>query len=366
MKRALKLAARGKFTTSPNPVVGCVIVRNGMIIGEGYHHKAGEPHAEIMAMRSAGASVAGATCYVTLEPCSHYGRTPPCAKALVKAGVKRVVIACGDPNPQVAGRGVKILKDAGIEVDVGLYENKALKLNRAFFKSIVKNIPYVTVKIGMSLDGKIALSDGRSKWITSDKSRKAVQKMRAESDAIITGAGTVLADNPMLNVRYDELPEKVFAKYDINRDKQPLRVVLDSHLRINPDNFAMFSQGKILLVRPSLNHKMEAEKLNEHVEIFYAPCEASGRICLSAVLSELSKRQCRKVLVEAGPTLVDAFLKENLADELAVFVAPKILGANAKSAFACDEVSSLDCLKPYKIKTLKKCGTDFFVRALLA
>ena len=256
MKRALKLAARGKFTTSPNPAVGCVIVRNGMIIGEGYHHKAGEPHAEIMAMRSAGASVAGATCYVTLEPCSHYGRTPPCAKALVKAGVKRVVIACGDPNPQVAGRGVKILKDAGIEVDVGLYENKALKLNRAFFKSIVKNIPYVTVKIGMSLDGKIALSDGRSKWITSDKSRKAVQKMRAESDAIITGAGTVLADNPMLNVRYDELPEKVFAKYDINRDKQPLRVVLDSHLRINPDNFAMFSQGKILLVRPSLNHKM--------------------------------------------------------------------------------------------------------------
>ena len=343
MKRALKLAARGKFTTSPNPAVGCVIVRNGMIIGEGYHHKAGEPHAEIMAMRSAGSSVAGSPCYVTLEPCSHYGRTPPCAKALVKAGVKRVVIACGDPNPQVAGRGVKILKDAGIEVDVGLYENKALKLNRAFFKSIVKNIPYVTVKIGMSLDAKIALSDGRSKWITSEKSRQTVQKMRAASDAIITGSGTVIADNPLLNVRYDELSAKVF-----------------------DDDYVMFSQGKVLLVRPSLDSKNISEQINEHLEIFYAPCDFAGRICISAVLSELSKRQCRKVLVEAGPTLVASFLQERLADELALFVAPKVLGGNAKTAFACDEVSSLDCLKPYKILTIKRSGKDFFVRALLA
>lgn len=366
MKRALKLAARGKFTTSPNPAVGCVIVRNGMIIGEGYHHKAGEPHAEIMAMRSAGSSVAGATCYVTLEPCSHYGRTPPCAKALVKAGVKRVAIACGDPNPQVAGRGVKILKDAGIEVDVGLYENKALKLNRAFFKSIVKNIPYVTVKIGMSLDAKIALSDGRSKWITSEKSRQTVQKMRAASDAIITGSGTVIADNPLLNVRYDELSAKVFEKYDINKEKQPLRVVLDSRQRINPDDYVMFSQGKVLLVRPSLDSKNISEQINEHLEIFYAPCDFAGRICISTVLSELSKRQCRKVLVEAGPTLVASFLQERLADELALFVAPKVLGVNAKTAFACDEVSSLDCLKPYKILTIKRSGKDFFVRALLA
>ena len=366
MKRALKLAARGRFTTSPNPAVGCVIVRNGMIIGEGYHHKAGEPHAEIMAMRSAGSSVAGATCYVTLEPCSHYGRTPPCAKALVKAGVKRVVIACGDPNPQVAGRGVKILRDAGIIVDVGLYENKALKLNRAFFKSIVKNVPYVTVKIGMSLDGKIALSDGRSKWITSAKSRQGVQKMRAESDAIITGSGTVIADNPMLNVRYDELSEKVYDKYDINKEKQPLRVVLDSRGRINPDEYAMFLQGKVLLVRSSLNGASSLEQINEHLEIFYAPCDSTGRICLSAVLSELSQRQCRKVLVEAGPSVVASFLREKLADELAVFIAPKVLGAEAKNAFACEEVSSLDCLKPYKILTLKKSGKDFFVRALLA
>lgn len=366
MKRALKLAARGRFTTSPNPAVGCVIVRNGMIIGEGYHHKAGQPHAEVMAMRSAGASVAGATCYVTLEPCSHYGRTPPCAKALVKAGVKRVVIACGDPNPKVAGRGIKILRDAGIEVDTGLYEKKALKLNRAFLKAIVQDVPYVVVKVGMSLDGKIALSDGRSKWITSAQSRSIVQKMRAEADAIITGSGTVIADNPMLNVRYNELPPKVFEKYDINEDKQPLRVVLDSSMRIEPDKYAMFSQGKVLLVRPALNNRLESEMLNEHVEIFFAPCDEKGRICLNAVLSELSKRQCRKVLVEAGPALVASFLQEHLADELAVFIAPKILGTAAKSAFVCDEVSSLTELKPYKIQSIKKCGTDFFVRALLA
>ena len=186
----------------------------------------------------------------------------------------------------------------------------------------------------MSLDAKIALSDGRSKWITSEKSRQTVQKMRAASDAIITGSGTVIADNPLLNVRYDELSAKVFEKYDINKEKQPLRVVLDSRQRINPDDYVMFSQGKVLLVRPSLGSKNISEQINEHLEIFYAPCDFAGKICISAVLSE--------------------------------FVAPKVLGVNAKTAFACDEVSSLDCLKPYKILTIKRSGKDFFVRALLA
>ena len=365
MQRALELAQRGLFTTSPNPCVGCVITRGDMIIGEGYHHKAGEPHAEIMALRSAGACVTGATCYVTLEPCSHYGRTPPCAKALVKAGVSRVVIACTDPNPQVAGRGIKILKEAGIEVDVGLLEEEALYLNRAFFKSIVKKIPYCIVKIGMSVDGKIALSDGRSKWITSEKSRKEVQKLRAQSDAILTGSGTVLADDPLLNVRYDELSIKLFDKYDINKDKQPLRVVVDTRQRINPDKFALFKEGSVLLVHGALDNNFGLKRLNDHVELLTVPCDPMGRISLALVLAELDRRQIRKVLVEAGPKLVASMLQEGFVDELDLFIAPKVLGKTAQSAFILDEISDLNKVKPYKLQSLKRKGDDLFIRYLL-
>ena len=231
MKLALKQARRGVYTTSPNPAVGCVIVRDGKVLGKGYHHQAGQPHAEIMAMRDAeerGNTICGATVYVTLEPCSHYGRTPPCAKALCEAHVKRVVIAMGDPNPKVSGRGIAMLEEAGIEVKVGVCEKQAQELNRAFLYSITHKRPWVFVKYGMSLDSKLALSSGESQWITGIDARADVQRLRLWSDVIITSHATVKSDNPRMNVRVRELPEDVRKKLDLDLIRQPRRVVIDS------------------------------------------------------------------------------------------------------------------------------------------
>lgn len=231
MQLALKEAKRGRYTTSPNPAVGCVIVRDGHILGQGFHHCAGQPHAEVMALRAANYEVAGATVYVTLEPCSHYGRTPPCAKALCEAQVKRVVIGSTDPNPKVSGRGIKMLEDAGIKVSIctGKIHEKCLKLNRAFFKSIQTGRPYTFLKFGLSMDGKIALSDGASKWITNAASRADVQRLRLWADAIITSRSTVLSDNPRMTVRVEELPGEVLEGLDTTLIRQPLKVIIDSH-----------------------------------------------------------------------------------------------------------------------------------------
>lgn len=229
MHIALKAAAYGRYTTSPNPAVGCVIVRDDKILSVGFHNRAGEPHAEIMALRSAKESVEGATCYVTLEPCSHYGRTPPCAKALCEAKVKRVVVAMADPNPKVSGRGIKMLRDAGIKVKVGVLAEEAYKLNRAFFKAMKTQRPFTLVKYGMSLDSKLALSSGESQWITNAKSRSDVQRLRLWSDAIITSRETVMLDNPRLNVRVSELPMSVKRNLGSRDIKQPVRVIIDSH-----------------------------------------------------------------------------------------------------------------------------------------
>lgn len=229
MKMALKQAYKGQYTTSPNPAVGCVFVRNGKVIGKGYHHKAGQPHAEIMAMHDAHDDVAGATAYVTLEPCSHYGRTPPCAKALCDADVARVVIASVDPNPKVAGRGIAMLQEAGVEVKVGVCKREADELNRAFFKSIQAKRPYTLVKFGTTLDGKVALSNGDSKWITGKEARSDVQRLRLWSDAIITSHTTVKADNPQMSVRLNELPPKIADKLDLDLFSQPIKVIIDSH-----------------------------------------------------------------------------------------------------------------------------------------
>ena len=231
MKLALKQARRGFYTTSPNPAVGCVIVRDGKVLGKGYHHQAGQPHAEIMAMRDAeerGNTICGATVYVTLEPCSHYGRTPPCAKALCEALVKRVVIAMGDPNPKVSGRGIAMLEEAGIEVKVGVCEKQAQELNRAFLYSITHKRPWVFVKYGMSLDSKLALSSGESQWITGIDARADVQRLRLWSDVIITSHATVKSDNPRMTVRVRELPDEVRKKLDLDLIRQPRRVVIDS------------------------------------------------------------------------------------------------------------------------------------------
>lgn len=382
MKRALSLAKHGRYTASPNPAVGCVIVKNNTIIGEGYHKKAGLGHAEVNALKSADYKVEGATCYVTLEPCSHYGLTPPCAKALVENKVSRVVIAMLDPNPQVSGRGVKILEDAGIKVETGLLSDKAYNLNRAFFKSISSTMPYVVGKVGMSLDAKTALHTGESKWITNAKSRAYVQKLRAHADAIITGSNTVIMDNPSLNVRFDELHKKVFFKIDKEYFTQPLKVILDTSAKLNYKDYKIFHEGKVLHVISQLFMQKD-EALNEvlvptddgtitlhtktidsHISVLYVP-DDNGHTSLKCTLHYLNSIKIREVLVEAGANLTTAFLEQDLFDELCVFTASKILGDIAKSAFLSKEIKDINSFIAYNIKSLKKFDNDIFVRYLI-
>lgn len=360
MARALALAKKGRYTTSPNPCVGCVIVKDNKIIAEGYHHKCGQAHAEVDAVNHAISDVSGACVYVTLEPCSHYGRTPPCALMLVEKKVAKVVIAIEDPNPLVQGRGIQILKDHGIEVSVGLYRNKAYALNRAFFKSIVQKIPYVTVKLGMSLDSKIALYNGYSKWITNEESRCYVQKIRARVDAIITGKKTVLADNPSLNVRYHELPFKVKDNLDAQALKQPLKVILDSKAYFidKLDKFNIFNKGINILAICS--DKDNYSQLNEHVYLLEQ--KATDYIDINKLLKFLDTQNVRHVLVESGATLAKSFLDSNNCDELCCFIAPKILGQNAKQAFLTRDLENLAIAPAFKLTKLKQLGDDIYIK----
>lgn len=355
MTRALELASYGLYTTYPNPAVGCVFVRDGKIIGEGYHHRAGEPHAEIMALNAAG-DVRGATAYVSLEPCSHYGRTPPCALRLCQEHVARVVVASGDPNPKVSGRGIAMLREAGIDVTEHVLEEQACYLNRAFFKGITKKQPYVTLKVGMSLDGKTALSDGRSKWITSAEARLQVQDIRAKCDVIVTGSGTVQADDPRLNVRYGELPERVRDFLPEDKLRQPLKVVMDTRGRLDVEKYQIFSEGRVLWCTAGAEAFTE-EILNEHVTRLYLPVAPEGHLDFGALLEYLGAREYRRVMVEAGAGLT-ATVVSSYADELYVFMSPKILGATARGAFAIDEVHDLDEADRYMLHSVRTCGSD--------
>ena len=312
MQHALDLAARGQYTTRPNPAVGCVIVKDGVCVGEGFHPKAGEPHAEVFALRQAGEQARGATAYVTLEPCAHFGRTPPCANALVQAGVARVVMAILDTNPQVSGKGRSILEAAGIATSVGVCEAQARALNAGFLQVMAGGRPYVRLKVGASLDGRTAMASGESKWITSPAARADVQHVRAISGAIITGIDTVLADDPLLNVRStpDGTPLELIP--------QPLRVVLDRQGRM-PATAQMLQQPEsVLLVGASQVDGVETWPATD----------------LASLLIRLrDEKNIRDVLVEAGATLSAAFLQAGLVDELIVYVAPTLLGQTARPMF---------------------------------
>ena len=326
MRRALTLAAEGRFSTSPNPRVGCIIAHGGQIVGQGFHLKAGGPHAEVHALRQAGENARGATAYVTLEPCSHYGRTPPCAEALIQAGVSRVVAAIADPNPQVAGKGLAMLSAAGIRTESGLLETEARELNRGFLSRIERGRPFVRLKCAASLDGKTALSDGLSQWITGEAARHDVQILRAESCAVLTGIGTVLADDPQLSVR-------AFPTL-----RQPLRIVLDSRLRLPPTAKLLADpESPVLLLTAVPPEKYPAALAAvPHLDILTAPA-ADGRISLPAALTLLAERGIGELLVEAGATLCGAFLQAGLADEIVLYQAGKILGGNARSLFDLPE-----------------------------
>lgn len=323
MARALELARRGHYTTHPNPRVGCVIVRDGEVVGEGWHIRAGEPHAEVHALRAAGQWARGATAYVTLEPCSHHGRTPPCADALVSAGVARVVAAMQDPNPEVAGRGMQRLAQAGIATESGVLEAEARKLNEGFLKRMEHGLPFVRVKLAMSLDGRTAMQNGESQWITGPAARSAVQRLRAQASVVLTGADTVLADNARLTVRAEELGLDA-QQTALVMSRAPLRVLVDGRLRV-PLDAPFFRAGPALVATC-----MAVEEQYANGPECMIVAGEDGQVDLRRLLIELAHRGANEVLVEAGPRLAGAFAQQGLVDQFQIFIAGKFLGSLAR------------------------------------
>ena len=349
MAQALRLAERGLYTTSPNPRVGCVLVRDGIVVGEGWHERAGEPHAEIHALRAAGDAARGATVYVTLEPCSHHGRTPPCADALIEAGVVRVVVAVQDPNPQVAGQGISRLRAAGIEVECGLMEAAARELNIGFFTRMTRGTPWVRSKIAASLDGRTALANGESKWITGASARQDVQHWRARSCAVLTGIGTVLADDPQLNVR------------DFATSRQPLRAVVDSMLRLPPNARLLQDSGTVVYTVTQDAQKIAALE-QSGARVVVLP-DVNGQVDVAAVLRDLAMQGCNEVLVEAGSKLNGALLNEGLVDELVLYLAPQLLGDMTRGMARLDELTSLDQRINLEWQDVRHVGMDLRIVA---
>ena len=349
MSRALQLAEQGLYTSMPNPRVGCVIVKNGMVIGEGAHIKAGEPHAEVFALRQAGAAARGATLYVTLEPCSHTGRTPPCAQAIVDAGIATVITAMVDPNPLVAGNGLVFLQSHNITTASGLMQGQAHALNPGFIARMTRQKPFVRCKVASSLDGKTALSNGKSQWITSEAARLDVQHWRARSCAILTGIGTVLSDNPRMNVRLD------------NTTRQPLKVIVDSQLQTPFDSHILLN-GDVLIAFVN-DPKQKAGLLgNLGVSLIQIP-NAAGKVDLNALLSHLANMQINEVLVEGGEGLNGALMSENLIDELLIYIAPKLMGNGAKGLFALPAFSQMQDVIELDFVDIRQIGVDIRLRA---
>ena len=356
MARAIELARKGLYTTHPNPRVGCVIVRDGQVVGEGWHVRAGEPHAEVHALRAAGELARGATAYVTLEPCSHHGRTPPCAEGLVTAGVARVVAAMQDPNPEVAGRGLKRLTDAGIDVRCGVLETQARALNQGFLKRMEHGFPFVRVKLAMSLDGRTAMASGESQWITGPAARSAVQRLRAEASVVITGADTVLADGARLTVRADELGLDA-EQTALVMSRPPLRVLIDGRLRV-PLDAPFFKAGPALVatcVPP-------AEQYRTGPECLVIPGE-NGQVDLRQLLVALAARGVNEVLVEAGPRLAGAFAEQGLVDEYQIFIAAKFLGSTARPLLELP-LTRMSEATELKIIDMRAVGDDWRVTAI--
>ncbi|KON67116.1 5-amino-6-(5-phosphoribosylamino)uracil reductase [Peribacillus butanolivorans] len=354
MKLALDLAASAKGKTNPNPVVGAVIVKDGVIAGTGIHRKAGEPHAEVHAFKMAGDYAKNATLYVTLEPCSHYGKTPPCANLVKESGVRRVVVATQDPNPEVAGRGISILRDAGIEVEVGVLEKEAQRLNERFIHNMITNRPFVISKYAMTLDGKLATHTGHSKWITGEESRHSVHLLRDEVDAILIGIGTVLADNPSLTTR---LPE--------GGGKNPIRIILDSELRVPLDaNVVQVSDAKTVIVTQENASVDKIAALSEKgIEFIIVPRTDAG-LDLRILMEELYKKGITDVLLEGGSEVNASFLRAGLIDKYLIYVAPKLLGGrNSLTPFSGINVDTMDEAMDVSISSVDMSGEDICIIA---
>lgn len=357
MARAFELARRGRFTTTPNPNVGCVIVRDGKIVGEGYHLRAGEPHAEVHALRMAGDRAKGATAYVTLEPCSHHGRTPPCADALVAAGVARVVASMQDPNPEVAGRGLYRLKQAGIDVSHGLMHSEAEAVNLGFLKRMRTGFPYVQLKMAASLDGRTAMASGESQWITSTAARADVQRFRAQSSAILSSSATVLADDPSLNVRWSELDSETQHIYPQENLRQPLRIIIDSQNRVTPQHKVVNQPGETWLARL----QADTQSWPDSTQQWGVPGR-DNRVDLVLMMMLLAKRQVNSIWVEAGAELAGALVQAGLVDELIVYMAPKLLGENGRGLCVLPGLQSLSDAPQFALSDVRQIGPDLRLR----
>ncbi|CAN8141930.1 fused diaminohydroxyphosphoribosylaminopyrimidine deaminase/5-amino-6-(5-phosphoribosylamino)uracil reductase [uncultured Thiomicrorhabdus sp.] len=368
MQRAIDLAAKGKYSTKPNPAVGCVLVRDKQIIAEGWHQKAGQPHAERVALANAkekGVEVAGATAYVTLEPCSHHGKTPPCSDGLIEAKVARVVVAMQDPNPLVAGNGIKKIQAAGITVDVGVLETQARALNTGFLQRMQNGLPYVRVKMAASLDGRTAMADGSSQWITGAAAREEVHKMRAQCGAVIMGIGTVLADDPSMTVRLDDatLAEMGLTAEDAN----PIRVVLDPHLSMPLSAKMLDLPGRTILM--TSKHSVEAESpmveqlLAQNAEIV-AVASVEDKLDIESVLHYLAdEEQVNDVMVETGAVAAGAFIESGYVNEVHAFIAPVLMGDKARPMFELPSIVNMSDKLQFSITDIDKFGDD--VRLIL-
>lgn len=349
MEHALLLAAKARGKTSPNPLVGAVVVKDGEIVGEGYHQKVGTPHAEVHALHAAGEKARGATIYVTLEPCSHFGRTPPCADAIAAAGITRVVAAMEDPNPKVSGKGFAKLREAGIDVKVGVLENEARQLNEIFLHYITTGLPFVTLKTAATLDGKIATSTGKSKWITGKAARTEVHALRAEHDAVLTGIGTILADNPELTVRY------------VENAKQPLRVVLDSQMQ-TPLNAKIVdaSAETVIFSAASSSGDKKAKLIEKGIQV-YNVSDENGFLSVEEVLSCLGKSGVTSVLIEAGPRLVTSFLQSGKVNKWYHFIAPKLFGQDGQTFYNLMGIDEPEEASAFFIHEIKNYAGDILL-----
>lgn len=349
MAQALRLAEQGLYTTMPNPRVGCIIVKNNKVLGEGAHLKAGTPHAEIHALAQAGEQAAGATAYVTLEPCSHHGKTPPCTEALINADVAKVVVAMEDPNPLVAGKGIAALQAAGIAVNSGLMQQQAQALNPGFISRMVNRRPYVRSKIAASLDGKTALANGVSQWITGASARTDVQHWRAQSCAILTGIGTILKDNPSLTVR------------NLPIERQPMSVIVDSNLRIPLS--AKILQNPSVLIAFASDTDNKANTLAERGVSLLSIPDDDGNVCLNSLLRHLASNEVNEVMVEGGELLNGSLMRLKMIDELIIYYAPKLMGGDSKNMFAFSSLQTMEDAVPINVTDIRMFGDDIRILA---
>jgi len=355
MARAIEIAKKGIFSTDPNPRVGCVIVKDDNIIGEGWHEKAGEMHAEIMALESCNQSASGSTVYVTLEPCSHYGRTSPCCDALIKANVSRLFIAMKDPNPKVSGEGIRRMKSAGIHIELGLMEQESRELNPGFIKRMQTGLPWVICKMAMSLDGKTAMASGESQWITGKDSRQDIQLIRARSSAIITGSSTVKFDDPSMNARSEDFPDGSISQHQQDKMIQPWRVIMDSQLTVDPNSKIFKLPGQVIW---ATTLKVDESKNTERLRRIQISANARGKVSEKELLKWLAEQECNEVMIEAGARVTGAFINNDLVDRLAVYIAPKLLGDEARGLVNMPGIDKLSQAKQFKIVNTRLLGSD--------